>query len=350
MNVSITASASRPIAEQIRSQVAESIAALELRPGDLLTPAAQLAEQLVTSPAAVLKAYRSLETEGLCRRSARGFEVAPVTLDQQRERARLLMLTGSRQTLVDELELARRIQRRLLPPSLTEDAGYTIAARVHPAELVSGDFFDVLPRGGGTVDVVVADVSGKGVGASLIMALVKARLPMLPAELSVTEILRRLNAQLHADLGRRQFVAMACARFFGDSGRLELANAGLPYPYLLRRGRVPELLSAPGPSLPLGVRSDVDYQSAESSLGAGDRLLLYSDGIPEAPTAAGEPLGYQALSAVLDEYGRQSREADISPPFSPETWLDGFFSRVAAAAGGLPTDDQTALVLERRGA
>jgi sigma-B regulation protein RsbU (phosphoserine phosphatase) len=349
MRVSIAANGPTPITEQIRSQVAASIASLELRSGELLTPVARLAEQLVTSPAAVLKAYRALEADGLCRRSNRGFEVAPATLDKQRERARLLMLTGSRQTLLEELDLARRIQSRLMPPALTEGEGYAVAARVHPAEFVSGDFFDVLPKADGVVDLVVGDVSGKGVGASLIMALVKARLPMLPAELSVAEILRRLNAQLHADLDRRQFVALCWVRFSSRDGRLEIGNAGLPEPRLLSRHRPSALVSPAGPSLPLGVRADVEYQTEELSLAVGERLLLLTDGVPEAPTAAGEPLGYRALAEIVEDHALEGWSVGAEGSRPLVQWLDGLLDR-AAAATGLPGDDQTALVLERRGA
>lgn len=349
MQINVNSSASASISEQIRAQVAESIAMLELRAGDLLTPIPQLAEQLVASPAAVERAYRALESEGLCRRGERGFEVAPATLDQQRERARMRQLTGSRGALFAELDLARKIQGRLMPPPLTESDGYAIAARVHAAEFVSGDFYDVLRRSRGVVDAVVADVSGKGIGASLIMAFVKARLPLLPAELPVAEILRRLNAQLYVDLGRRQFVAMAYARFAADSGKLEVANAGLPHPYLLRPGRAPETVSVGGPSLPLGARAEVHYRAAETELEPGDRFLLYSDGIPEMPTAAGEPLGYRALSTVVSAYSLETSTSRVEGASALEAWLDGLLDRIADASDRLAADDQTALVLERRG-
>ena len=118
MQLSISPGTSIPIAEQIRAQLAGSIAALELRSGDVLTPAGELAEQLVTSPTTVLKAYRALESEGLCRRSERGFEVAPATHEQRLERARTRQVTvGSQEALLADLDLARRIQSR--PPRTT---------------------------------------------------------------------------------------------------------------------------------------------------------------------------------------------------------------------------------------
>lgn len=390
MQINIHSGASASISQQIRAQVSAAIAARELRSGDLLTPPAELAGQLVASPAAVLKAYQGLESDGLCRHAEHGFEVAPATLEQQRERARRHQVVSSRQSLLEELELARRIQKRLMPSPLVEVEGFSVAARLHAAEFVSGDFYDVLERGDGVVDVVVADVSGKGVGASLIMAFVKARLPMLPPDLPVAEVLRELNAQLHGDLGPRQFVALAYARLHGrsggdsgDHGRVEVANAGLPYPHLLRPGAPPEVVIGRGPSLPLGVRGEVDYVSIDASFRPGDRLMLCSDGIPEARTAQGEPLGYGVLLRLLEAYdarsaGRSStelgsdprrggqersglqrggqergrvpwagRQSDVQRP-SLLDWLDGFLGLVAAHTDGSLSDDQTALVVERR--
>lgn len=348
MQININSGGAAPISEQIRSQLADAIAGLQLRSGDRLTPPAELAADLVTSPTAVRKAYRALEAEGLCRRVGSDLEVAPASIEQRRKRARLHHIAGSRQSLLEELELARKIQQQLLPPALVEADGYAVAARVHSADFVSGDFYDILPRGGGIVDVVVADVSGKGVGASLIMAFVKAMVPLLPAARPVGMLLRQLNRQLHVDLGPRQFVAMAYVRFSTSSGRAELANAGLPYPHLLRSGRRPESVVTSAPSLPLGVKAELDYLSRIISLGPSDRLLLYSDGLPEAPTSGGEPLGYRELSRLLESYVRESERAASVPSLGD--WLDGFLGRIGQAADGPPADDQTALVLERRGA
>lgn len=336
MHINIQPNAATSISKQIRAQLTAAIAARELRAGERLTPPAELAAQLPVSPAAVLKAYRGLECDGLCRERGRGFEVAPATPAEQRERARRQRIEGDRQSLLDELELARQVQRRLMPRATLETNRYAIAARVHAAGFVSGDFYDVLERDG-AVDVVVADVSGKGVGASLIMAFVKARLSALPPDLPVAEVLRRLNRQLYADLGPRHFVAMAYAR---AGARLEIANAGLPYPLLLRPERPAEYVAGPNPSLPLGVREEVAYRSLELSLSPGDRLLLYSDGIPEVPTSGGEPLGYTKLASLVESYARPG------PPALE--WLDRFMARIAGSTECACPDDQTALVVERR--
>jgi Stage II sporulation protein E (SpoIIE) len=262
-----------------------------------------------------------------------------------------------------ELRLARELQGRLLPPPEIAGEGYRVAARNLPARLVAGDFYDsfLLPDGG--VGVAVGDVAGKGMAAALIMASVKAMLPLIAAGRSAAATLREINRRLAAELPGREFVALAVARFDPAGGRLELANAGLPDPYLLAPGQPPAPLVVPGPRLPLGVRHDVEYCSLGLCLAPGERVLLFTDGLAEAPAAGGEPLGYGALAALLaaDESGgqgyrdgegaggsRDGRDAhDDDVRESPLAWIDRLLERVRGATQPLLEDDWTALVLER---
>lgn len=230
-----------------------------------------------------------------------------------------------------ELELARSIQQRILPPTEISGDGYRIRAGNLPARFVAGDFYDVFQLPDGAVGVVVADVAGKGVGASLIMATVKTALPFLAAGRSVAETLREGNRRLRLRLESREFVALAYARYDPRTGAYELANAGLPDPYRVGANGPARAISAPGPRFPLGVRDEVAYESVGGVLAAGERLLLLTDGLPEAPTASGDPLGYEKFEALL------SRAA------TPEA----LFEAVRSATGPLLADDWTALVLER---
>jgi hypothetical protein len=234
-----------------------------------------------------------------------------------------------------ELELARAIQHRLLPPPELSGEGYRIAARNLPARFVAGDFYDVFPLSDGTVGIVVADVSGKGIGASLIMASVKSVVPLVASGRSVSETLRELNRKLSGELDSREFVALACARYNPASGALELANAGLPDPYFLDSGQSVRPLSVRGPRLPLGVRPDVAYESLAVSLVPGQRVLFLTDGLPEARTPTGDPLGYEALALLLAQ-----------GVGSPAQWLDDLLERVRAATSSTLEDDWTVLLLE----
>jgi len=210
-----------------------------------------------------------------------------------------------------------------------------------PARVVAGDFYDVLRHADGSVDVVVADVAGKGFAAALIMASVKAMLPFVTGESGVAESLADLNRRLAAELGRGEFVALTLARYRPSAGQVELANAGAPDPYLVRPGQPPRPLSVPGPRLPLGVRPQVAYASRTAAVAAGEGLLLLTDGLPEARDDAGEPLGYQALESIL------AREPS---PGTPAAWLAGLFDSIQRRTGRLPEDDWTAAMLVSRAA
>ena len=235
-----------------------------------------------------------------------------------------------------ELALARSVQERLLPPTELEGDGYLVAARHLPARFVAGDFFDVFSLPDGALGLVVADVAGKGVGASLVMASAKAMLPLLAAGRTVGETLAVLNGRLCDELERRQFVALAHARYQPATGELLLANAGLPDPYLLRRDARPQPLSVDGPRMPLGLRRDQTYLATRTQLSPGDGLLLLSDGLPEAPSPGGEPLGYDALAELLPALES-----------TPGAWLDELFGRVRGSTGPELADDWTALLLQR---
>ncbi len=236
-----------------------------------------------------------------------------------------------------ELALARSMQQRLLPPTELAGEGYRIAARNVPASFVAGDFFDIFALPGGALGLVVADVAGKGIGASLVMASVKAMLPLLAAERTVAETLIVLNHKLCDELESRQFVALAYAHYVPLTGDLLVANAGMPDPYLLRLDAKPELLSVEGPRLPLGLRHDQTYRATQVTLPPGAGLLLVTDGLPEARDSGGEPLGYEALTALLPPIGSE-----------PGAWLDDLFERVRRKTAPELTDDWTALLLEHQ--
>ena len=236
-----------------------------------------------------------------------------------------------------ELELARTIQQRLLPPATLEGPGFAVAAPCVPARHVGGDFYDLFHLEDGRLGLAVADVAGKGMGAALIMATAKAVVPLLATPAGPAATLAALNGKLRKELGPREFVALAFAVFEPASGELLLSNAGLPDPYLLRPGEAPRALACPGPRIPLGLRPEVPRETLRVTLEPGDRVAFCTDGLPEAPRSTGEPLGYEALEALLD-----------LPGVSPGEAVSLLLSRVAEAAGASPEDDATVLLLERR--
>jgi hypothetical protein len=234
-----------------------------------------------------------------------------------------------------ELALARTIQLRLLPPATLEGPGFAVAARCIPARHVGGDFFDVFHLEDGTLGLAVADVAGKGMGAALIMATAKAVVPLLATPGAPGPTLAALNQKLRRELGRREFVALAFGIYDPASGELRISNAGLPDPYLLRRGEVPRPLPCPGPRMPLGLKEGLVYEELRVTLSPGDRVVFLSDGLPEAPVRGGEPLGY-GRSRRSSTGGRRPAGRRREPPSSP-----------SRRGGGGGPDDATVLLLER---
>ena len=271
--------------------------------------------------------------------ASRETESRNLELEVQAREAELRAVRARReQELAErELELARSIQRRLLPPADIGGEGYRVAGRNLAARFVAGDFYDVFELSGGKLGLVIADVAGKGIGASLITASVKAVTPLIAERHTVTETLELLNLKLCGELAAREFVALALALYDTRTGSLEIANSGLPDPYLLRPGRLPEMIEVPGPRLPLGIRRDIKHQTLTLRLEAGERLLLLTDGLPEARTPDGEPLGYDRLTRLLED-GAHAMPGD---------WLDGLLERVRMATAGADEDDLTAVVLQR---
>ena len=228
-----------------------------------------------------------------------------------------------------ELTLARAIQERLLPPPELLADGVRVTARTLAAHYVAGDFYDLIARADGSVVAVVADVAGKGVAASLTMASVKSVLPMIASVESVEGTMRRLNDKLAKELGKREFVALACATYDPSTRRVVLANAGLPDPYLVRDG-VATPLVVEGPRLPLGIRAALDYESIAIDLQKGDRLLMLTDGLPEAEVGDQEPIGYVRLAQLAAAHAS----------------LEALFAAIESETEEPRGDDWTAVMLE----
>jgi sigma-B regulation protein RsbU (phosphoserine phosphatase) len=238
-----------------------------------------------------------------------------------------------------ELELARSLQTRLLPPQEFAAPGVNVAARNLAAHTVAGDLYDVIRLDDGSLFIAVADVAGKGVGASMIMASVKSALPYVARE-GVAAAAAALNAKLCAELGRREFVALVCGTYDPATGVAQVVNAGCPDAYLVH-GRTVIPIVNPGERLPLGIRPNVAYQPVSVTLAHGDRLLFVSDGMPEAPVG-GEPLGYERFAEIV-----------AGLPAAPAAaWADSLVAAVTNVADRGPqveglSDDWTAVVLER---
>jgi serine phosphatase RsbU (regulator of sigma subunit) len=241
------------------------------------------------------------------------------------------------QAVERELAIARDVQRRLFPERVPYAPFFEAAGVCLPARTVSGDYYDFLEVGG-THDAVVADVSGKGISAALLMASLHSALRSLylrhgrAAPPDPAEVVTRLNQHLHAYIEPTRFVTLFLVRYAGD-GRLVYCNAGHNPAALVQDGRI-EWLSAGG--LMLGPFPDLEYASAQSAVRPGDLVCLYTDGVTEAESPAGEQFGEERLGDVL-------RGAASRPPAQVIAAVQEAVG--AWREGGEPGDDLTLVVL-----
>jgi serine phosphatase RsbU (regulator of sigma subunit) len=196
-----------------------------------------------------------------------------------------------------ELHLARAIQEGILPKELPRVDGWKLAARWLPARDVSGDYYDALPLANGSLALLVADVTGKGVPAALVMATTRSILrAAAQGDPQPGTLLARVNDLLCPDMPPNMFVTCLFARLDPSSGRLRFANAGHPLPYLHASGAAHTLLAT---GMPLGLMPEMAYEERETILEPGTGLLLYSDGCTEAHDPQGEMFGGQRLGQLL---------------------------------------------------
>ena len=199
-----------------------------------------------------------------------------------------------------EFAAAREIQQRLFPKAAPTLPGFDIAGASHPADAAGGDYFDWLPMADGALGLVVADVSGHGVGPSLLMAEARAYLrPLARRHSDPAEILNRANKLLADDLGSERYITLLLVRLDPARQSLTFASAGHPPGQLLAAdGTVRQVLNRTG--RPLGRQGTALYTvSPEIPLTPGDRLLLVTDGIDEAMRADGECYGLDRAVDLL---------------------------------------------------
>jgi serine phosphatase RsbU (regulator of sigma subunit) len=234
------------------------------------------------------------------------------------------------------MDIAKQIQRSLLPDAPVTLAGMRIAGRCIPANAVGGDYFGYFPHGRDGVDSFIGDVSGHGVGAALLMA--EARVTFLAermVEPGAAKILGRLNGLLHDDLDRAShFISACCATFDAASRELKYANAGHP-PALLLRAKEPGCTRLQADGVLLGIRPQVHFAETRIGMDTGDIVVLYTDGVTETQNAEGELFGTDRLGDCVTAHRAEDPEAMVGQVIAA---LDRF-------AGAVPRDDDLTIVV-----
>jgi sigma-B regulation protein RsbU (phosphoserine phosphatase) len=243
----------------------------------------------------------------------------------------------SERRLRNELDTAREIQRQLLPTGAREVPGLDLAAAYMPARTLGGDFYDFLPYGEGRLGFALGDVSGKGTAAALYgsLAIGTVREIVVDHRREPADMLALLNKRL---LGARldsRFIALLFAVYDAPTRRLTLANAGGPYPLLVRDGTV-QAIRLEG--VPLGLLPDTEYDELTVDLRPGDVVLFASDGILESENAAQEEFGPARLEALLAGFSPEDSASMIAEQIMVATDLH-------SGVGIPPHDDRTLLVL-----
>src|SRR3984893_6304213 len=243
----------------------------------------------------------------------------------------------SERRLREDLDKARGIQLQLLPTGAREVPGLDLAAGCVPARELGGDFYDFLPYGQGRLGFMLGDVSGKGTAAALYgsLAIGTVREIVVDHACEPACMLALLNQRL---LGARldsRFIAMLFAVYDASTRKLTLANAGGPYPLLVRKGKVRAIRLE---GVPLGIIPDTQYDETTIDLDPGDVVLFASDGILESENTAQEEVGPERLTVLLSAISQRDSARDISERILAAT--DGH-----SGAGTAPHDDRTLGVL-----
>jgi phosphoserine phosphatase RsbU/P len=213
------------------------------------------------------------------------------------DNARLVERERERQRMEQEINIARDIQQALLPRDFREYPHLSVTGINFPCLSVGGDYFDVFPLSDNRTAFLIADVSGKGLGAALLTTMLQGALSAMSLGTDPAIVFNHVNKFLcsHAEIGR--YATM----FFGildQAGHLEFINAGHPSPILLRRGVAEEAFSEG--SFPVGLVPEAEYTAVCLKLEPGDTMVLFSDGVTEAMDPAEELYGVPRLRELLN--------------------------------------------------
>jgi phosphoserine phosphatase RsbU/P len=236
--------------------------------------------------------------------------------------------------LEDELALAREIQMGLVPSAPMKFGPWDVHGQVIPARQVGGDYFDYFPLDDHRIGIAIADVSGKGVPAALLMSNLEATLRAYgTGERPIPEMIRAVNVRMSLTSSGGKFITLFYAEIDARTGRMRFTNAGHNYPLLRRADGSLEELKAGG--LLLGLFSDAQYEIGETAFGPDDSLMLYSDGISETFDARGDQYGEERLMALWQTLAGQPASESVTR----------LFTELGRFRGSTPQSDDMTVVM-----
>ena len=254
------------------------------------------------------------------------------------ENARLAEVEQAEQLMKKDLQQAAEIQRRLLPGTPPEVPGVELGGYNAPCRTVGGDYYDFFAYPDGRVAILVGDVAGKGMPASLLMSSLQARVQVLAEQpVEPVALVSRLNRIIASNCPANRFISFFVCLLDPDSGELSWCNAGHNPPLLVRATGEIERLEGGG--LILGIKAAARYEESRGRVEPGDSIVLYSDGVTEAtPPGSEDEYGEERLGALL-----RDRLAD-----SVDSMISTVVESVAQWSRGAPPADDITLVIAKR--
>ena len=327
MLLNLTDFSSEPLQDQIAAQIVEKILQGELDAGEEISPIGWIARQQHVSKKTVRKAFNYLESAGLIEyKNELGYFVKKLTGDQRENLFsglnKITQQSGAEnpdfysealrmRKLEEDLLTARQLQADLLPHSPILKDDISISGYIEPSRVVCGDFYDHFFIDENKIGLVIADASGKGMPAALLISQIQA---ILKSEIGngsgIVQVMRKLNHHLVQNCSAKNFTTLFYGIYNINEETLEYINAGHNLPVLVNNIGSFELLKTTGPAL--GLIANFYYETNKIKIESGESILFYTDGITETMNGNGEQFGEGLLIKMLLEYSQNEIEEIIN--------------------------------------
>lgn len=243
-----------------------------------------------------------------------------------------------KEKIEQELNVAASIQQRILPTKLPNIEGYDLAGINIPSKEVGGDYYNCIDLGNGKFALIIADVAGKGIGAALLVSTLDAALySYLQFDIPLTEMSDRLNKLIYKSSPSDKYITFFIAVLDSKSGELDVVNAGHNPIFLLRKDGTLEKLEAGGVGLGM-FDFGIPFAGQKTVMNAGDRLFLYTDGIPEAMNEKEEEYTDEKMISFFQ----------TNSHIPSKEFISALVNDVKSHTGTAPqSDDITAMILKR---
>ena len=250
------------------------------------------------------------------------------------ENARLFEETLEKQRMEEELNLARNMQQALLPSELPVLEHFDLAAVNIPSRQVGGDYFDIILLGDDNVGITIADVSGKGAGAALLMSNLQASLRALAVgDMEIGDMVARINNLIHQNTELDKFITFFYGELDTKRKTFTYCNAGHNPPYWQRsKGGIEELMTG---GIVLGMMADMTFETATIQLQPEDRIVMFTDGVTEAVDQKDEEFGEGRVQSLMEKTKNDSAQ----------TVLDSIIAEVKTFSHGMSQADDITMVV-----